>query len=216
MASRRKGEETRQRILETALICFSESGYDKTGVAKICRTAGISKGAFYHHFESKQALFLELLNHWLEGLDAEIRHIREQTSDVPSTLMQIARMVRQVFEAGHGKLPMFLEFLNQAARDKAIWMATISHYRRYQRIFTEIIKTGVDEGSFVEIDPEIAAQTLVSLGVGLVLQGTLDSDHVDWGMVTEKSVNLVLEGMLWRNDESFADGSIRQHRGEYS
>lgn len=209
MSPRRKGEETRQRILESAVTCFSESGYDKTGVAKICRTAGISKGAFYHHFASKQALFLELLNHWLEGLDAEILRIRAEASDVPTALTRIAAMVRQVFEVGQGKLPMFLAFLNQAAHDKAIWSATISHYRRYQSIFAEIIKGGVEEGSIADIDPDTAAKTLVSLGVGLVLQGTLDSDSTDWGMVTEDGVNLLLEGMLRRKYESPADRSLR-------
>ena len=215
MAPKRKGEETRQRILESAVICFSESGYDKTGVAKICRTAGVSKGAFYHHFPTKQALFLELLNHWLLGLDAGILSIREQSSDVPTALTQIAAMVRQVFEVGHGKLPMFLAFLNQAVLDKAIWTATISHYRRYQSVFTEIIKAGVEEGSIADIDPDTAAKTLVSLGVGLVLQGTLDSDNVDWGMVTERSVHLLLEGMLRRDNEDSVNWSIRQHRPEY-
>ena len=209
MSPRRKGEETRQRILESAVLCFSESGYDKTGVAKICRTAGISKGAFYHHFATKQALFLELLNHWLEGLDAEILRIRAEASDVPTALTRIAAMVRQVFEVGQGKLPMFLAFLNQAAHDKAIWSATISHYRRYQSIFAEIIKGGVEEGSIADIDPDTAAKTLVSLGVGLVLQGTLDSDSTDWGMVTEDGVNLLLEGMLRRKYESPADRSLR-------
>ena len=209
MSPRRKGEETRQRILESAVTCFSESGYDKTGVAKICRTADISKGAFYHHFATKQALFLELLNHWLEGLDAEILRIRAEASDVPTALTRIAAMVRQVFEVGQGKLPMFLAFLNQAAHDKAIWSATISHYRRYQSIFTEIIKGGVEEGSIADIDPDTASKTLVSLGVGLVLQGTLDSDSTDWGMVTEDGVNLLLEGMLRRKYESLADRSLR-------
>lgn len=215
MASGRKGEETRHRILESAVICFSESGYEKTGVAKICRVAGVSKGAFYHHFPTKQALFLELLNHWLEGLDAQILIIREKASDVPSALTQIATMVRQVFEAGRGKLPMFLAFLNQAAHDKAVWLATLSHYQHYQSVFAEIIKAGVDEGSIADIDPEIAAKTLVSLGVGLVLQGTLDTDNVDWGMVTERSILLLLNGMLRRENESPVNWSLRQYRGEY-
>jgi len=215
MAPKRKGEETRRRILESAVICFSESGYDKTGVAKICRIAGVSKGAFYHHFPTKQALFLVLLNHWLEGLDAEILRIRAEASDVPTALAHIAATVRQVFEAGQGKMPMFLAFLNQAAHDKAIWLATISHYRRYQTVFAEIIKAGIDEGSIVDIDPEIAAKTLVSLGVGLVLQGTLDSDNDNWGMVTEQSIQLLLNGMLRRENENPANWSFRQHRREH-
>ena len=61
--------ETRKRILDAAQSLFSQSGYDATGVAEICRAAGVSKGAFYHHFPSKQAIFLELLDGWLSRLD---------------------------------------------------------------------------------------------------------------------------------------------------
>ena len=215
MASRRKGEETRNHIIESAILCFSESGYEKTGVAKICRVSGISKGAFYHHFPTKQALFLECLNHWLEGLDAQILNICELAPDVPAALTQIAAMVRQVLEAGQGKLPMFLAYLNQATLDKVIWEATISHYQRYQTIFAEIIKAGIDEGSLADIEPEFAAKTLVSLGVGLVLQGTLDSNNVDWGMVTENSIQHLLYGLLRRENEGSIDWSIRQRRCEH-
>ena len=65
MARQRRGQESRERILEAAQLCFAQDGYNATGVAQICRRAGLSKGAFYHHFATKQAVFLELLNRWL-------------------------------------------------------------------------------------------------------------------------------------------------------
>lgn len=46
-----RGEETRSRILHSALSLFGRQGYDATGVAGICEAAAVSKGAFYHHFE---------------------------------------------------------------------------------------------------------------------------------------------------------------------
>ena len=53
MGPQKRGEETRSRILDAAQGCFVQHGYDATGVAEICRSAGLSKGAFYHHFPSK-------------------------------------------------------------------------------------------------------------------------------------------------------------------
>jgi len=59
-----RSEETRKHILEAAQRLFSAKGYDATGVAEICQAAGVSKGAFYHHFLTKQAVFLVLLENW--------------------------------------------------------------------------------------------------------------------------------------------------------
>ena len=64
MPQQQRSEETRARILHAALECFSRTGYDASGVAEICAAAGVSKGAFYHHFPTKQAVFIELLNFW--------------------------------------------------------------------------------------------------------------------------------------------------------
>jgi len=61
--------DTRTNILTAALDLFAKSGYDATSVTDICKAAEISKGAFYHHFPSKQSLFMALLQDWLDMLD---------------------------------------------------------------------------------------------------------------------------------------------------
>jgi AcrR family transcriptional regulator len=63
--AQQRGEETRSHILDVAGELFAERGYDATSVAGICARAGVTKGAFYHHFKSKQAVFLELRDRWL-------------------------------------------------------------------------------------------------------------------------------------------------------
>jgi len=59
-------EEREQRILDAAEKLFSHYGYDKTTVSDIAREAGISKGAIYLHYKSKDALFEGLLTRELE------------------------------------------------------------------------------------------------------------------------------------------------------
>lgn len=58
----RRAQETRQLILDAAYLLFARQGYGQTSVDSILAEAGISKGAFYHHFESKEELFRALLN----------------------------------------------------------------------------------------------------------------------------------------------------------
>lgn len=194
MGPQKRSEQTRSRILEAAQECFAQTGYDGTGVAEICRRAGLSKGAFYHHFPSKQAVFFELLNGWLAGVDAQMTSFRAGMPSVPEGLMRMAEMVRPVFAAGE-QLPMFLEFLSQAARDPDIWKATIAPYRKYRAFFAGMMEEGVAEGSLKNIDPQIASQVVVSLAVGLVLQGVLDPGGADWGMVAQEGIRMVLGGI---------------------
>jgi len=195
MTPQRRGEETRNRILEAAVECFAQHGYDGTGVAEICRRAGVTKGGFYHHFPGKQALFLELIDRWLGGLDAQLAAACAETDTVPETLLQMARMAGQVFQAAHGQLPMFLEFWSNASRDQKVWEATIAPYRWYQDFFSGMIEDGIAEGSLRPVDPETAALVVVSLAVGLMLQGLLDPQGADWGQVTEEGVKMLLRGL---------------------
>ncbi|HTA32822.1 MAG TPA: TetR/AcrR family transcriptional regulator [Solirubrobacteraceae bacterium] len=48
--------DTRSRILEAALVCFIESGYEQTTIARIRERSGASNGALFHHFASKEAI----------------------------------------------------------------------------------------------------------------------------------------------------------------
>ena len=195
MNPQRRGEETRARILQAAGESFARCGYDATGVAEICRRAGVTKGAFYYHFSSKQALFLELLDRWLAGLDTQLEAARAGAETVPEGLLQMAGMVQQVFQVAGGQLPIFLEFLTQAAHDPAVWQATIAPYRRYRDFFASMIEAGIAEGTLRPVDPEVVAQVIVSLAVGLVLQGLLDSHGADWGQVAQEGIQMLLESL---------------------
>ena len=195
MAVQRRGEETRERILEAALECFARDGYDASGVAEICRRAGVTKGGFYYHFPSKQALFLELLERWLAVLDVQLEAARDEAVTVPEALVRMVGTAGHVFEAASGQLTMFLEFWNRAARDPAIWQATIAPYRRYRAFFAGMIEAGIAEGSLRSVDPEMVAHLFVSVAVGLVLQGLLDPRGADWGKVAQESMSMLLQNL---------------------
>jgi AcrR family transcriptional regulator len=192
--AQQRAEETRARIMQAGLECFAQNGYDATGVAAICKHAGVTKGGFYHHFDSKQALFLALFEQWLIILDEQLAAFRAEAENVPNGFREMAGMIGQVFEVASGQLPMFLE----AAHDPQVWKEIIAPYRRYQTFFAQMVQEGIDEGTLRPVDPKTAAQTLVSLAVGLLLQGTLDPDGADWAQVTKESIDTYLEGIAER------------------
>lgn len=190
-----RGQETYARLIKAAVECFAEQGYDATGVAKICRRAGVSKGAFYHHFSSKQKLFLALQEAWLAGLDAQLDTVRTGAETVPEAFLRMVDLIRPVFEAADGQLAVFLEFWTKACHHVDIWQATIAPYRRYRAYFMRMIEDGIAEGSFRPVDPEMAAQVLVSLAVGLLQQRLLDPEGADWGQVAHRGVRMFLDSI---------------------
>jgi AcrR family transcriptional regulator len=189
-----RSEETRSKIMEAAIKLFSTQGFNKASVDDICAEAGISKGAFYHHFKSKQELFVALLDGWLQAIDTAIEASKDKTA--PETFMQMTEAFPYIFETAGDGLPMFLEFWLQASRDKKIWEASIAPYRRYHKYFTTLIKKGVEEGSFIEVDPELTSRMIVSTAMGLLLQSLLDPKGANWEKVARGSTNLLVNSLM--------------------
>ncbi len=58
------GNATRDKILNAALSVIREKGYAATTVDDLCNSAGVTKGAFFHHFKSKEDLAVAAADHW--------------------------------------------------------------------------------------------------------------------------------------------------------
>jgi AcrR family transcriptional regulator len=195
-----RSEETRNHILETAAQLFSKTGYDATGVAQICQAAGVSKGAFYHHFPSKQSVFIVILNSYLNGIDSGFKLMRQEDKNVPQTILQMAGLAGSLFQTADIHLPIFLEFWTQANHDPHIWEAAIAPYRRYQSFFAALIQEGIDEGSLQPVDAQLAASVLVSLAVGMLMQSLFDPQIPDWQTEATQSIQLLMNGLARRKE----------------
>jgi AcrR family transcriptional regulator len=188
-----RAEETRGRILEAAVRRFAVAGYEAASVDEICAEAGVSKGAFYHHFPSKQSLFLALMQEWLGMIDTGMEAV--QGENIPQTFIRMTDLLPGVFAAAEDQLPMFLEFWLQASRDQKVWNAVIAPYHHFQEFFSGLIEKGIAEGSLKPVDAAVAAQVIVSLAVGLVLQGILEPNGSDWGKTGRESMRILMEGL---------------------
>jgi len=196
MTQNSRGVETQQTILATALELFSKNGYDATSVAEICSQADISKGAFYHHFPSKQELFLILMRTWLGDVDSMFQSAGAGTENVPQIINNMAAISGGFFDALEGGFPILLEFWTQANRKPAVWQRAVEPYRQFLEYFTGLVKTGIEQGDFKEnLDPEAAARAITSVAMGLLLEATFDPKGADWQEVTRSGIKLLLDGM---------------------
>jgi len=193
-----RSEETRTRILDAAYRLFSQEGYDATGVAELCAAAGVSKGAFYHHFPSKQAVFLALLESWLEHLDTAFAAARQSAASVEQAVVSMAGMAGGVLSSVEVHPIILLEFWMQAYRDPTVWQAAIAPYRRYQRYFSSLVEDGIAEGSLRQVEPDLAGRVLVSLALGLLMQAVFDPQAIDLAHEARQSLEILLNGLTRR------------------
>ena len=62
--------DARTRLLEAARDIIRKKGFAATSVDDLCQSAGVTKGAFFHHFKTKEALGVAAANHWAETTSA--------------------------------------------------------------------------------------------------------------------------------------------------
>ncbi|MCD6286441.1 MAG: TetR/AcrR family transcriptional regulator [Anaerolineae bacterium] len=198
MANQQRSEATRARILAAAAEAFAERGYDATGVAEICERAGVSKGAFYYHYQTKQALFLTLIDVWLQELNRALEQTDSDNSTVPDRVLAMSGKFQDILTSRTPQLALIMEFWTQASRDEGMRQAVLSHYRAFQQFFVDLIELGVAEGTLSPIDPAAGGQVFLSLTSGLFFQGLLDPTGADWGKVAERSTRIVLDSMRRR------------------
>ena len=66
--------DARTRLLEAARDLIRQKGFTATTVDDLCKAAGVTKGAYFHHFESKEALGVAAANYWAETTSDLFRH----------------------------------------------------------------------------------------------------------------------------------------------
>lgn len=100
--------ESKTRLLNAALHVIRAKGYTATRIEDICEVAGLTKGSFFHHFESKEELALEAADYWGETTslmfaDAAYRALAE----LPDPLDRFLAYIDLRKALIHGELPDF-------------------------------------------------------------------------------------------------------------
>src|ERR1035438_6788060 len=70
MSATETRHESKTKLLDAALHVIRAKGYTATRIEDICEAAGLTKGSFFHHFDSKEALALAAADYWIEGTGA--------------------------------------------------------------------------------------------------------------------------------------------------
>jgi AcrR family transcriptional regulator len=139
----------RERVLKAAVDLFARQGYDGTSVSQIIERAGLTKGGFYHHFASKEALLYEvygdLIACQLEHMDAILaRHLPPDET----LRAMIVDLVETTAASGQRALVCWRELSRLGDERTAEYRRA---RRRYHEAVRRLIRTGQASGAFARV-----------------------------------------------------------------
>lgn len=109
-------EEKRNHIINAALTEFAEKGYDLASTNEMVKAAGISKGALFHYFASKKALFFFLCDYVFETVS---REFYQQIGHCDGDLLTRYRRAAMLKGAVYQRHPPMFEFIKRLTAEKS-------------------------------------------------------------------------------------------------
>ena len=152
--------DTKERILDSALEMFSQNGYAGTNIRELSASLGLVKSGVYKHFESKEAIWNALLDKMIAYYEEHFGSA-EHLPRVPDTLEELVRMTMQMVNVTvHDerivmtrKLLSIEQFRDERARE----LATKHFLTGLTDMFTRLFRGMMDKGLLRKDDPKMLA-----------------------------------------------------------
>jgi len=188
--------DTRTRILEAGAAVFARLGYHSTSLDKVAAEAGLTKGAVYWHFSSKQDLFLAILDH---HLDRQIRMLPRQldqtlrSADPESALADWLDARFCLPGEDDGRPMLFLEFVTSSREPEVRERLRKVHGLMLDGAAAYIGELRRKGWIRPDLDPQAAAVMVDALLKGLVVEWLIDP-----GRVGAKDLLRTIARILWQ------------------
>jgi len=155
----KRGLDTRRRLLDAAETVFGELGYPEASIVKITEAAGVAQGTFYVYFDSKQAVFDELVR----DLNRRVRHAMKEGSSRGGTRLEAELLGFAAYFRFTAEHPTLYRIIRQAEFVSPAMLRY--HYDRLSRGYVEALAEASRSGEIGhDLDPEVTAWALMGLG----------------------------------------------------
>ena len=191
-------KSTREIILETAFELFLTKGYS-VGVNEIIQKSNTSKGAFYHHFKSKEDLFIETIESNFFDSFANFNFENVKDRSYKTIIMDLVDSVFKPFGkisekyATNGAVN-FLSFISEYPKNATLLSKNREYYSMLNNMLLEILQNAIDKG---EIKKGINVKSL-SLHLIMVIDGAMFNSITMFENMkeTEKECKKVIHQLL--------------------
>ncbi|MBT2248195.1 TetR family transcriptional regulator [Arthrobacter sp. BHU FT2] len=165
----------KEAVIGAALRVFSESGYHGASMRNIAAAAAITLGSIYHHYPGKQEILQAVM---LATMEDAINYTREAIDNAgPDAKSRLAELVR-AWVRFHTQRQVEarvsaseLHFVEGPGRS-----AIVALRDQQERMFSEVVRDGVAEGTFYTPHPKEAVRAIINMGTSVALWYRKDGD----------------------------------------
>jgi TetR/AcrR family fatty acid metabolism transcriptional regulator len=188
----------KQEILQAAMKLFAQKGVANTKMADVAEAAGIGKGTIYEYFKSKDDIFKEAFNHFMEHINAVMaKHLFKVFDPVEKLKAVIAGWVEVMKDTSIDFMEMMMDFWAEGVRQhKESCMFDLNYmYNEYRNMLVSILEEGVERGQIKSSNTKIVASILIGSIDGVMLQWFIDRKLFDLDEAAQVFTDTFLLGL---------------------
>jgi len=186
--------EVRRRLIDAAADVFAAKGYTASSVDDVARQAGLTKGAVYSNFESKDDLFFALLSEQVAARIALVEALPASPEPAEEWLRSVgAALTRAMVEQPEWHL-LFIEFWQRSIRDPEARERFVPHRRKLHDLVSATIRGRAEELNLkLPVDPDRLATAMIALSNGLAIEYLLDPESVPEDLFADVLTSMIDE-----------------------
>ena len=190
LSEKRKGQ-----IIDAAMKVFSEKGIEKARVDDIVTESGLSKGAVYWYFKSKDEIIQAAFDQFFDFDQQGLQLIIDQPGSTRERLLTYSLLMVQNVGQIHSLLPLVYQFYAAATRQELMQETFRRYFSHYSELLGELLRQGVDEGELKPLDEKSIATQLIAIMEGMVLLWILHGEQFDAEQFVRTMIDMVFDGL---------------------
>jgi AcrR family transcriptional regulator len=202
---RRAGRDVRELLVASAAEVFARDGFHASRVSDIVRGAGVAQGTFYLYFETKQAVFVELVERFFERVLAETLSAHDPcaANTHEQVVAQVRRMWRTLLVRCRQEPAMVTAILQDApSLGPDVRALVLRCYQRGAEALTRYAVVAAERGLIRPIDPGLVGWLVQGLAERAMYYAVVIDPHADVDWLADQLTMAECGGVLTRWDEA--------------
>ena len=191
-------EIRRNQILDAATNVFVRLGFQHARMDDIVEEAGLSKGTLYWYFKSKEDIINAILRRLFAGDLENLEGLLQAEGTASERLIQFTHYRVIGLKRMSSLVPIIFEFYAVAVHQQWVKQFINEYFEHFRTLLEELIQQGIGNGEFRHVNARNAAISLASLYEGLTLHWLMDPQTVQWEILSENSIPMLLDGLKVR------------------